>query len=400
MALRAGSGLADQDIARVMDAIRDYIRTARWGGGLASAWSDVVWPEAVRVRWGVEVSESALPRVDADAALREAVQVIQDFAVSVCLLEDADGRLAGTLSDGDVRRAFLAGAALDGPAQPWAAKKPSTVPAGTERSAVLDLMQALGVPQIPEVDSTGRVVRLHLLREIVGGPRRANTAVILAGGRGTRLRPVTGDLPKPMVRVAGRPILERLVLHLVGSGIADVRLAVGYGADVIEQHFKDGAKFGCRISYLREEQPLGTAGPLRGLLEALPREPIIVMNGDLVTSFSVTGLLSAHRSTGASLTVAVTDYVHEVPYGVLTTEGDDGRVIGLSEKPTWIGLVNAGVYAIEPGLVAEIPDGRSVPMTELIERCIERGDRVTAWRTIGEWHDVGRPDDLARARGV
>ena len=346
------------------------------------------------------MSDNALPRVYEHATLRDAVQVVQDFAVSVCLLEDEDGRLVGTLSDGDVRRAFLAGAALDGPARPWAALKPSTVPTGSERSAVLDLMQALGVPQIPEVDRDGRVVRLHLLRNIIGGPRRSNTAVILAGGRGTRLRPVTGDLPKPMVRVAGRPILERLVLHLVGSGITDVRLAVGYGAELIEQYFGDGQRFGCRIDYLREEQPLGTAGPLRGLLDALPEEPIIVMNGDLVTSFSVSGLLSAHGSTDAALTVAVTDYSHEVPYGVLSTDGDDGRVIGLSEKPTWIGTVNAGVYAIEPRLVAGIPVGRNVPMTELIERCIERGDRVTAWRTIGEWHDVGRPDDLARARGV
>jgi len=346
------------------------------------------------------VPESRIPLVDHGATLREAVQVIQDFAASVCLLEDEDRRLVAILSDGDVRRAFLAGASLDGPALPWASAAPATVPAGTERSAVLDLMQALGVPQIPEVGSDGRVVRLHLLREIVGGAERTNTAVVLAGGRGTRLRPVTGDLPKPMVEVAGRPILERIVLHLVGSGITDLRLAVGYGADVIERHFEDGARFGCRIAYLREDRPLGTAGPLRGLLDALPAEPIITMNGDLVTSFSVSGLLSAHRSSGAALTVAVTDYAHEVPYGVLTTEGEDGRVVALSEKPTWIGTVNAGVYAIEPRLIADIPEGRSVPMTELIERCLERGERVTAWRTVGEWHDVGRPDDLARARGV
>ena len=346
------------------------------------------------------MSLNEFPCVDEHATLRDAVQVIQDFAVSVCLLQDADHRLVGTLSDGDVRRAFLAGASPDDSVRSWANAQPSTVPSGTERSAVLDLMQALRVPQIPEVDTAGRVVRLHLLRNIVGGPSRSNVAVILAGGRGTRLRPVTGDLPKPMVPVAGRPILERLVLHLVGSGITDVRLAVGYGADVIEQHFGDGERFGCRISYLREEQPLGTAGPLRGLLDASPDQPIIVMNGDLVTSFSVSGLLSAHGSTGAVLTVAVTDYAHEVPYGVLTTDGEDGRVVGLSEKPTWIGTVNAGIYAVEPSLVEEIPEGRSVPMTELIERCIERGDRVTAWRTVGEWHDIGRPDDLARARGV
>lgn len=345
------------------------------------------------------MSENRIPRADVGATLRDAVRAIQEFAVSVCLLEDADRRLVATLSDGDVRRAFLAGASLDDAARPWASTTPATVPSGTERSAVLDLMQALGVPQIPEVDRDGRVVRLHLLREIVGGPVRSNTAVVLAGGRGTRLRPVIGDLPKPMVEVAGRPILERIVLHLVGSGITDVRLAVGHGADVIERHFEGGARFGCRITYLREEQPLGTAGPLRGLLTDLSEEPILIMNGDLVVSFSVSGLLSTHRSTAAALTVAVTDYAHEVPYGVLTTEGEDGRVVALSEKPTWMGTVNAGVYAIEPRLITEIPKGRSVPMTELIERCVERGERVTAWRTVGEWHDVGRPDDLARARG-
>jgi dTDP-glucose pyrophosphorylase len=346
------------------------------------------------------MTDRGLPLADVGCTLREAVQVTQDGATSVCLLVEGDGRLVATLSDGDVRRAFLAGAMLDDAALPWASRDPSTVPAGTDRSAVLDLMQALGVPQIPEVDREGLVVRLHLLRNIVGGKARANTAVILAGGRGTRLRSVTGDLPKPMVHVAGRPILERLVLHLVGSGVTDVRLAVGYGADVIEQHFGDGERFGCTIRYLREDEPLGTAGPLRGLLDTLPTAPVIVMNGDLVTSFSITGLLGAHEATGARLTVAVTDYAHEVPYGVVETAGGDGRVTGLVEKPTWIGTVNAGIYAVDPLLIADIPVGRSVPMTELIERCLERDEQVTAWRAVGDWHDVGRPDDLARARGV
>jgi NDP-sugar pyrophosphorylase family protein len=261
-------------------------------------------------------------------------------------------------------------------------------------------MQALGIPQIPEVDSDGRVVRLHLLRNIIGGKERENTAVILAGGRGTRLRSVTGDLPKPMVQVAGRPILERLVLHLVGAGITDIRLAVLYGADVIEQHFGDGERFGCAIKYLREQEPLGTAGPLRGLLEELPTTPVIVLNGDLITSFSVTGLLSAHEATGARMTVAVTDYAHEVPYGVFAIHGDDSRITGLAEKPTWHGTVNAGIYALEPSLLTDIPEGRSVPMTELIEHCLEQDQRVTAWRAVGDWHDVGRPDDLARAQGA
>ena len=349
--------------------------------------------------------QPGLPTAGLDATLGEAIVTIEAFSASICLLLDADRRLVATLTDGDVRRAFVSGASLESPARPWARTDPATVPAGTDRSAVLDLMQALTLPQIPEVDAGGRVVRLHLLKEIVGGPRRNNRAVILAGGRGTRLRSVTGDLPKPMVPVAGRPILERLVLHLVGSGITDVTLAVGYGADVIEQHFGDGSAFGCTISYLREDEPRGTAGPLRGLLGAqddviAAGEPLIVLNGDLVTSFSVSGLLGAHRAGDARLTVAVTDYAHEVPYGVLETDAATGRVTALQEKPTWLGIVNAGVYALDPGVIADIPADRAVPMTELIELCIARGDIVRAWRVIGEWHDVGRPDDLARARGV
>jgi dTDP-glucose pyrophosphorylase len=343
---------------------------------------------------------SDLPISPADVSLRDAIQTIQARSAAICLLVDEQARLVGSLSDGDVRRAFLAGASLEDPAAPWCKLDPTTVPVGTDRSSVIDLMQALGVPQIPEVDPAGRVVRLHLLKEIVGGSRFTNRAVVLAGGRGTRLRSVTGDLPKPMVSVAGRPILERLVLHLVGSGITDITLAVGYRAEVIEQHFGDGRAFGCHIGYLQEEGPLGTAGPLRGLLASdMTAEPILVLNGDLVTSFSVSGLLGAHRATAARLTVAVTDYAHEVPYGVLEIEDPAGRVTGLREKPTWHGTVNAGIYVIDPRLVAEIPEGRAVPMTELIERCIEQGDTVTAWHVIGEWHDVGQPQDLARARG-
>lgn len=344
--------------------------------------------------------DDRLPVVNVGASLRSAIAVIQERSASICLLVESDGRLVGTVSDGDVRRAFVGGASLDEPALPWATTRPATVTEGVDRSAVLDLMRALGVPQIPEIDVEGRVVRLHLLKEIVGGPARGNTAVILAGGKGTRLRSVAGDLPKPMVPVAGRPILERLVLHLVGAGIEDIRLAVGYGADVIAEHFGDGRAFGCRITYLREEEPRGTAGPLRALLdEGLPSEPLVVLNGDLVTSFSVSGLLAAHHATRASLTVAVTEYSHEVPFGVLRTAEADGRVLGLDEKPTWTGTVNAGIYAVDPALVEAIPAGRAVPMTELIERCVERGDVVAAWRVVGEWHDIGQPQDLARARG-
>lgn len=341
--------------------------------------------------------------VSAGASLREALERLQRSSTGIVLVVDESERLVGSLSDGDARRAFLAGADLDGPLRPWARATPLTVPAGTDRAAVLDLMRARDVPQIPEVDADGRVLRLHLLKEIVGGAPVSSTAVIMAGGRGTRLRAVTGDLPKPMVPVAGRPILERLVLHLVGSGVRDVVMAVGYRADVIEEFFGDGGRHGCRIRYLREGRPLGTAGPLRGLLgfeEAASEEsPLLVMNGDLVTSFSVAGLLAAHAAADARLTVAVTEYAHEVPYGVLETE-QGTRVTGVLEKPTWRSTVSAGIYAMDRGLVRTIPADREVPMTDLITGCLDRGDAVHVWQVTGDWHDVGRPQDLAAAQGL
>ena len=348
----------------------------------------------------VDRAHAELPVAAMDVSLQDAVRVIAEHSASICLLVDPDGRLVGSLSDGDVRRAFLAEATLDDPAAPWATRDPKTVAVGTERSAVLDLMRALGIPQIPEVDESGRVTRLHLLKEIVGNRPRPNRAVILAGGKGTRLRAVTGDLPKPMVPVAGRPILERLVLHLVGSGVTDITLAVGYRAEVIEQHFGDGGAFGCRIDYLREQEPLGTGGPLRSLLDSGPGvHPVIVLNGDLVTSFSVSGILAAHAASGARITVAVADYVHEVPFGVLTITDPGRRITGIAEKPTWVGLVKAGVYVLDPTLIERIPSGRAVPMTEIIEGCLDRDEPVIAWPVVGEWHDVGRPEDLAIARG-
>ena len=351
-----------------------------------------------------EVAAHVRATLPASASLRLALERLQTSSTALVLLLDPEGRLVGSLSDGDARRAFLAGADLDGPVEPWMHRAPKTVPAGTDRAAVLDLMRARDLPQIPEVDADGRVLRLHLLKEIVGGAAVASPAVIMAGGRGTRLRAVTGDLPKPMVEVAGRPILERLVLHLVGSGVRDVVMAVGYRAEVIEAFFGDGDRHGCRIRYLREDRPLGTAGPLRGILDldgpgGPEGPPLLVLNGDLVTSFSVQGLLAAHGTAAARLTIGVTEYAHEVPYGVLET-GAGTLVTGVLEKPTWRSMVSAGVYVVERGLLGTIPVDREVPMTDLITGCLDRGDPVHVWSVTGDWHDVGQPDDLAAARGL
>lgn len=330
------------------------------------------------------------------ASLRTAMVALEHGAVEVALVVGPDGTLLGTLTDGDIRRAILSGASLEDMASNFMSRCFTAVSPSCSRAEVLDLMRARLLGQIPVVDDSGRLVGLHLLREILGAVSRPNWAVVMAGGRGERLRPITDSLPKPMVKVAGRPILERIILHLVGFGIRCIFLSVNYRGDVIERHFKDGTALGCKIEYLKEEKPLGTGGAL-SLLPEKPDYPILMLNGDLLTQFNVGNLLAFHADGGFKATVGVHEYVHTVPYGVVELDGD--RITGIREKPTQTWLANAGIYVIDPGLVERVPKDTSFPLPALVEECIERGEAVGAFPIKEDWIDVGHPKELRRARG-
>ncbi len=322
------------------------------------------------------------------------MRAIDAGGVGIAFALDGERRLVGTLSDGDVRRALLRGVPPSGPLAPHMNPNYRSVGTGAGRAEVLDLMQALQLDQIPVVDADGRLAGLHLIHEILGSVTRPNEAVVMAGGRGTRLSPLTETVPKPLVRVAGRPILERIVLHLVGHGIRRVHLSVNYLGRLIEEHFGDGSRFGCRIEYLREDRPLGTGGSL-SLLPALPGHPLVVMNGDLVTQVDLGAMLDYHGREGCRATVGVRPYLHTVPYGCLEIEG--GRVKRLTEKPRLLQVVNAGVYVLEPDLVSQVPSGREFPVTELLEDAVSRGETVGAFEIAEDWIDVGRREDLRLA---
>ncbi|HEU4671365.1 MAG TPA: sugar phosphate nucleotidyltransferase, partial [Candidatus Limnocylindrales bacterium] len=259
--------------------------------------------------------------VDATGCLRDAMTAIDRSRTGISLAVDDRHRLVGVLTDGDIRRALLGGASLDGPLAPHLVDSFVAVDAGASRGEVLDLMQARRIAQVPVLDPDGAVVGLHLLHEMVGVDRRPNWAVVMAGGEGRRLRPLTEAVPKPMLRVAGRPILERIVFHLVSHGIERVFLAINYRGEMIEEHFGDGSRFGCRIEYLREERPLGTGGPI-SLLPEPPTHPLLVMNGDLVTQADVGAMVDRHRQRGDVVTIGVGRYVHTVPYGCVRRSGD------------------------------------------------------------------------------
>ena len=270
-----------------------------------------------------------------------------------------------------------------------------SVRASEGRAEVLELMRARRIGAIPVLDADGHPAGLHLLHTFLVPLERTNRAVVMAGGQGVRLRPLTDTVPKPMLRVAGRPILERTILHLVGSGITRISISVNYLGDVIEAHFEDGSRFGARIDYLREDEPLGTAGAL-GLLPEPPTEPVLLMNGDLVTSADVGGLLDAHTQLGASATIGVRRYVHAVPFGCVERDGD--RVVRLEEKPTIEREVNSGIYALSPEAVARVGRGQRLSMPELIEGLLADGLPVAAFEIEDDWIDVGQREQLARAR--
>lgn len=336
------------------------------------------------------------------ASLRDVLQVIQDGSVSAAFAVHDDGRLAGILTDGDVRRALLDGASLDDPAGAHVVASPLVVGVRESRAVALDIMRARVVSQVPIVDDDGMLVGVHTLHGLVGdGPERSTVAVILAGGRGTRLRPITEEIPKPMVTVAGRPLLERLVFHLAGFGVTDIVLAVGYRSDMIRSHFGDGSGFGCRIRYVDEGTALalGTCGPLALLEDAIGpvASPLLVLNGDLLTSLDVASLLDDHERRGAMLTIATREVPFRVPYAVV--DHAQGRVRAIEEKPVLPQEVSLGIYVLDPACLGRIPRGVPYDMPHLVDDLLREGLPVRAWRSDEDWSDIGTPGDLDAARG-
>jgi dTDP-glucose pyrophosphorylase len=333
--------------------------------------------------------------VDENGTIRDAMAALDRGAGRISLVVDGNGRLAGVVTDGDVRRALLDGASLADPIARIVVRDYASVAIAEGRPQALELMRARRIAAVPVLDDERRPVGLHLLHEFLEPVVCPNWAVIMAGGQGARLRPLTDDLPKPMLRVAGRPILERIVLHLVGFGIRRIYVSVGYLGHVIEEHFQDGSAFGCSIDYLREEAPLGTAGAL-ALLPERPSDALVVMNGDLVTSVDIGGLLGTHAAGSFAATIGIRRYLHSVPFGTVERDGD--RVVRLDEKPTISREINSGIYALEPDAVALVERGRPLSMPALIERLLADGRPVGAFEIEDDWIDVGQREQLAQAR--
>lgn len=339
--------------------------------------------------------------IRASASIREVIEAIDRAGrVSIALVVDDAKRLVATITDGDVRRGMLAGLTLDAPATalfPIKARlphpRPVTAAVGTDPGTLIGMMTSESVRQIPLLDGEGRVVDIVILADLLPPGPPDMDAVIMAGGAGMRLRPLTEDRPKPMLPVGGRPLLEWIVDQLRGSGIENINVATHYRAEQIIGHFGDGAAFDVKMSYLNEIEPLGTAGAL-SLLPA-PERPLLVINGDILTRVDFRTMFAYHREQRAEMTVAVRHFAIDVPFGVV--ESDGPWVRSLSEKPQMNLLVNAGIYLLEPSVLRVVPRGTHFNMTEVISRLLEDDRPVVSFPILEYWIDIGRGDDYRSA---
>ncbi len=334
------------------------------------------------------------------ASIQEAMARMDAARRGIVLVVDEQRKLIGTVTDGDVRRAILAKIDLAQPVATILERKantpfasPVTAPSGANRNSYLELLKSHSLLHLPLVDEGQRVVGLVSLDEFLPDPDLPLQAVVMAGGLGRRLDPLTRELPKPMLRVSDRPLLEIIIRQLCDAGIREVKITTHHKPGKIEEHFGDGKEFGVNLSYVEEDRPLGTGGGL-GLL-GTPRGTTLVINGDILTQVDFKAMLIFHKEHKADLTVAVRHYDMKVPYGVVECDGPIVR--SLSEKPVFGFFVNAGIYLLEPSVYPYIPNGQSFDMTDLIQRLLDEGRAVVSFPIREYWLDIGEHAEYQQA---
>lgn len=329
------------------------------------------------------------------SSLGEVIINLDQTSLQIALVVSPEGTLVGTLTDGDIRRGLLGGLGLDSPIETIIQKAPLVVPPKMGREMVLKIMQANKIHQLPVVDAARRVIGLHLWDDLLAPGPRPNLVVIMAGGQGKRLRPHTEKCPKPMLQVGGKPILEHIIEHARREGFHHFVIAVHYLGNMIEDYFGDGARWQIKIEYLREESPLGTAGAI-SMLNPRPNTPFLVSNGDVLTDIRYGELLDYHSRHQSAATMAVRLHEWQHPFGVVRTKGVD--ITGFEEKPTARSHINAGIYVLEPVALDQLQAGERCDMPTLFSRLKDNESRTIVYPMHEPWLDLGRPDDLARAR--
>jgi dTDP-glucose pyrophosphorylase len=330
------------------------------------------------------------------SSISDSIEKLSIEGLRIALVVDVETKLLGTITDGDVRRALINNPDLTLPVESIMNTNPISLLSGTNDSLIQETLLKNDILQIPILDEMNHVVGLEILQDTILREKKINNPVLLmAGGFGKRLRPLTKEVPKPLLKVSSKPILETILLQFIELGFHDFFISVHYKKDDIENYFGDGSKWNVCITYLYEEEPLGTAGAL-GLL---PKEkitlPLIMMNGDLITRLNFEKLISFHKEQGGIATVCARNYDYQLPYGLIETENDN--IKNIIEKPVYNYLVNAGVYVLEPMLLQNIEKNKPLTMPELIRKILTIKEKVNVYPIHEYWIDIGRTEELERA---
>ncbi len=327
------------------------------------------------------------------STIKEAMEAIGNGRVKIALIVEDDGKFLGTLNDGDIRRSILRGRVVSESIND--VYNTNSVFADNKKSQeeLLNLCQINGVSQIPIINKDNNVVDLFVMNER-GSKQHQNTVVLMVGGLGTRLRPLTDNIPKPMLGVGGTPILQTIVEGFSRYGFTNFIMCLGYKADVIREHFQDGSKFGVNIEYIVEDKRMGTAGALT-LLNKKLNETFFVMNGDILTKANYEQLLDFHKLNKAKATMCIREYDIEVPYGVVNINNE--RIVSIEEKPIHNFFVNTGIYLLEPECIDMIPNDGFYDMPSLFEKLINLKERVISYPLMEYWLDIGHIDEYDRA---
>lgn len=330
-----------------------------------------------------------------ESSMLETLRVIDDSSLAIALVVDAERRLIGTVTDGDIRRALLKGHPLSLPVRQIMNTRPISAGQHVPEEELLFMLSRHSIKHLPITDAAGRVVDLRQIQDLIQRQHRENWAIVMVGGRGTRLGELTRTVPKPLLKVGDRPLLGTILTRLRRHGIRRVFLAVNHLADQIRQYVGNGEAFDLEVSYLEENEQLGTAGAI-GLLPARPALPLIVMNGDLLTSVHFGNLLDFHVASHRALTVCIRECRFQVPYGVVSARGND--LIDIVEKPEQEVFINAGIYVLNPEVTSRVVPGHKTDMPDLIKQVNTEKGGVGCFPLGSFWMDIGRPDDFLRAQ--
>lgn len=329
-----------------------------------------------------------------NATIREALKIIDKGAMQIALVVDEEEKLLGTLTDGDIRRALLKDLSLNDTVEAIMFKKPTVCRTEDSSEKILDLAMTKKLHQIPIVDEDGKLVGLQEIGNLLKPKYKNNRVVLMVGGLGTRLRPLTIKTPKPMLKVGDKPILETIIFNFKKHGFTNIILCVSYKSEIIEEYFGNGSEFGVNIEYVHENKRMGTAGALSLIKEQLD-EPFFVMNGDLLTNINFEHMMEYHLVNNSVATMGVREYDFQVPYGVVNTDGEN--ILSIEEKPVHHFFVSGGVYVLSCETLNYIPEDAFYDMPTLFEKVIKQSQKVLSFPINEYWLDIGRVEEFEKA---